>query len=143
MEIATLVQMVALARTRENRAAAELRSGLTALQRAKAMNAQLEEFGFEYRHAALNVQAGAQGVSYVTDAFAFGQRLHATSYQQQAAIAEQGERCQALQRALIQVQHRSTILQKMLDKELREQRLTVERRADREVEEVINSRLSR
>ena len=48
-----------------------------------------------------------------------------------------------VQRALIQVQHRSTILQKMLDKELREQRLAVERRADREVEEVINSRLSR
>ncbi len=140
MQASTLRQMVALARSREDHAAAELRAAQARLQRSLEMHEQLDSFGTEYRLAALDPQRSASRVGYTVDALAFGQRLHATAAQQKAGITHQEVLCEASQRALVQVRHRAQILQKMLDKELRKQRLAVERREEREVEEVINTR---
>lgn len=142
MKSDALKALVALAKTQEDRVAAQLRDAQSKQQRAVQLREQLDNFGLEYRHAALDaVRSGGQ-VGFVTDALAFGQRLHRTAAEQVDAIAGYQARREEAQRALVLAQHRVQAIQKVLDKALRQERAAVDRRQLIESEDMINARLS-
>jgi len=142
MKSDALKALVALARTQEDRIAAQLRDVQAKLQRAEQLRLQLDDFGLEYRHAALdNGRSGGQ-LGFVSDALAFGQRLHRTAAEQVGAIADHRARREEVQRALVLAQHRVQAIQKVLDKALRVERVAVERRQQIEVEDMISARLN-
>jgi flagellar export protein FliJ len=138
-----LQQLLALARTQEDRAAAMLRAAQSQLQRASALQQQLEDFGSDYRRAALDAQRSGGRIGFAMDALAFGQRLHGTASEQAQAILGHTAGRDAAQRVLAQLQHRRQGLEKLLKKALREQQATLDRRAQATLDDVIGARWAR
>lgn len=135
-----LQQMLALARSQEDRAAALLRAAQTQLQRATALQQQLEDFGSDYRRAALDAQRSGGRIGFAMDALAFGQRLHGTAGDQAQAIVGHTAGRDAAQRVLAQLQHRRQGLEKLLKKAQREEQTVLQRRAQATLDDVIGAR---
>lgn len=140
MKPALLEPMLALARSQEDRAAAQLRAAQAQLQRATALQQQLEDFGSDYRRAALDAQRSGGRIGFAMDALAFGQRLHGTAGDQAQAIVGHTAGRDAAQRALAQLQHRRQGLEKLLKKAQREEQATLDRRAQATLDDVIGAR---
>lgn len=140
MKSLLLQQMLALARSQEDRAAALLRVAQTQLQRATALQLQLEDFGSEYRRTALDAQRSGGNIGFATDALAFGQRLHGTAGDQAQAIVGHTAGRDAAQRALAQLQHRRQGLEKLLKKAQREEQAARDRRAQATLDDSIGAR---
>ena len=135
-----LQQMLALARSQEDRAAVRLRASQAQLQRATALQQQLEDFGSDYRLAALDAQRSGGRIGFAMDALAFGQRLHGTAGDQAQAIVGHTAGRDAAQRTLAQLQHRRQGLEKLLKKAQREEQATLDRRAQATLDDVIGAR---
>ena len=143
MDAKILQQLVALARGQEDRGAGALRAAQAQVTRATALQQQLEDFGSDYRLAALDAQRSGGQIGFAIDALAFGQRLHGTAAEQAAAIAGHAERRDAAARALGQLQHRRQGLEKLLKKALREQQRAQDKRQQAELDDVISARWAR
>lgn len=140
MQMNTLQALCALARRDEDRAAAQLSAALRQLARVQQIQHQLQSFGTEYRAAAVNAQVGAGVVGFATDALAFGQRLHGTAMEQEARVAEHGQRCAFARDALAQARLRSDGLQALWKQAQRSERLALIRREEHGFDELAAAR---
>jgi flagellar export protein FliJ len=140
MKSVLLQQMLAMARSQEDRAAGVLRAALAQLQRATALQQQLEDFGSDYRQAALDAQRSGGRIGFAMDALAFGQRLHGTAAEQALAIVGHTTGRDRAQRVLAQLQLRRQGLEKLLEVALRAEQTRRDRRAQATLDDVVGAR---
>jgi|GEM_PF-1378339 len=143
MDSRTLRLMVTLARNQELRVAEQVRAAHAKVQRGQQLQQQLERFGDDYGHAAMDAARSGSQAGFVADAQAFGQRLHRTAADQEAAIAAQAARRDTAQRALLACQHRVEALQTVLAKALRKEAARDRRRAEAALDDTVAARHQR
>jgi len=140
MNAKTLKLLVIQAHNREEAALQALRATQGKLRRAAALQQQLEDFGQEYRQAALDAQRSGGRVGFAMDAQAFGQRLHGTAGEQRPVIADHTATRDQQQQQAIALQHRREGLEKLLQAALRLEQRQVDRHLQKELDDVINAR---